>query len=294
MTELSDELLVAYVDGQLARKQTQAVEKVLEQDDVIARRVDALKDAHSRLEAAFEAILAGEEADAAAQPVPQAPGLFIPWTTVINAGLASAGIIVALILAFAGFGWPLVMPDFARHQPAVADPEYVGSLPRTWQEDVARAQALLSRASLEVGLESQGNADLVAFQLAQAIGSNFNPPDLAPQGFRFMRAQLLRFNEEPLAQLLYLGASGAPLALYAKKGEAASAPLFKQYGKMGSIAWSQEGIAYLLAGEGDQASLMKLADAIRTDKPAPKAAPAYSPLPSSLRPPPLPKPKPKP
>jgi anti-sigma factor RsiW len=36
MTELSDELLVAYVDGQLARTQSRAVEKVLEQDDVIA------------------------------------------------------------------------------------------------------------------------------------------------------------------------------------------------------------------------------------------------------------------
>ena len=62
MTELSDGLLVAYVDGQLARRQSSAVEKVLEQDDIIARRVVALKDAHSRLEAAFEAILAGEEA----------------------------------------------------------------------------------------------------------------------------------------------------------------------------------------------------------------------------------------
>ena len=39
MTELSDELLVAYVDGQLARAQTKAVEKVLKQDEVIARRV---------------------------------------------------------------------------------------------------------------------------------------------------------------------------------------------------------------------------------------------------------------
>jgi anti-sigma factor RsiW len=60
MTELSDELLVAYVDGQLARDQTRAVDKVLDQDDVVARRVEALKQAHSRLEFAFEAILAGE------------------------------------------------------------------------------------------------------------------------------------------------------------------------------------------------------------------------------------------
>ena len=289
MTELSDELLVAYVDGQLARKQTRAVEKVLEQDDVIARRVDALKDAHSRLEAAFEAILAGEEADAAARPVPQAPGLFIAWDTLAKGGLAAAGIAVALILVVAGYGWPLVMPEFTRHPSGALDPDYVGSIQRTWQEEAVRAQALLSRASLEVGLESQGNQDLVGFQLAQAIGPNLNPPDLAPQGFRFMRAQLLHFGEEPLAQLLYLGTSGAPIALYAKKGDGTSTPLFKRYGDIGSVAWSQGGIAYLLAGEGDEASLLRLADAIR--KEAPKAAgksPAYSPLP----PPPRPKRKP--
>lgn len=289
MTELSDELLVAYVDGQLARKQTQAVEKVLEQDDVIARRVDALKDAHNRLEAAFETILAGEEADAA-KPVPQPPGLFIAWTTLANAGLATAGVVIALILAFAGFGWPLVMPDFTRHHQSAADPEYVGSIPRTWQEDVTRAQALLSRTSLEVGLESQGNADLIAFQLAQAVGANVSPPDLAPQGFRFMRAQLLRFNEEPVAQLLYLGKTGAPLALYAKKGEGPSAPLFKYYDNVASLAWSQGGVAYLLAGEGDEASLIRLAEAIRKAAAVQAAAPpAYSPLP-----PPKPQPKPKP
>ncbi len=47
------------------------------------------------------------------------------------------------------------------------------------------------------------------------------------------------------------------------------------------------GIAYLLAGEGNEASLMKLANAIRLAKAVP-AKPAYSPLP-----PPPPKPKPK-
>ncbi len=71
-----------------------------------------------------------------------------------------------------------------------------------------------------------------------------------------MRAQLLHFGEEPLAQLLYLGTSGAPLALYAKKGEETFTPPFKQYDDIGSVAWSQGGIAYLLAGEGDEASLL--------------------------------------
>jgi anti-sigma factor RsiW len=290
MTELSDELLVAYVDGQLARKQTLAVDKVLEQDDVIARRVVALKDAHSRLEAAFEAILAGEEADAIATPVPRARGLFISWSALVQGGLATTGIVVALVLLFAGFGWPLTVPKFVRQPSVASEPEYVGSLDRTWQEEAARAQALLGRASLEVSFESQGNRDLAAFQLAQAVGPNLILPDLGPQGFRFKRAQLLRFNDDPLAQLLYLGARGAPLALYAKKGEGTSAPLFKRYGNIGSVAWSQDGMAYLLAGEKDEASLLRLAEAIgKQDKPpASDAAEVHE------RPPPLPRQKPKP
>jgi anti-sigma factor RsiW len=282
MTELSDDLLVAYVDGQLARKQTRAVEKVLEQDDVIARRVDALKDAHGRLEAAFEAILADEEAEVAPPPGPQGPGVFITWTAA-KVGLAGAGLFAALVLAMAGYGWPLVMPDFAGNRSGAADVEWTGSLPAAWQDEVVRAQALLGRASLEVGLESQANQDLIAFQLAQAIGPGLKLPDLAPQRFRFVRAQLLRAGEEPLAQLLYLGTSGAPLALYAKQGEGAEAPSFKSYGTIGSVAWAKDGITYLLAGEADASRLTQLAETIRKQLAAPRDAdPPYSPLPHPL------------
>jgi anti-sigma factor RsiW len=289
MTELSDELLVAYVDGQLARKQSSAVEKVLAHDDVIARRVAALKDAHRRLEAAFEAILAGEEADAAAQPLPRAPGLFIARDTLIKGGVAAAGIVVALVLILAGYGWPLAAPEFASDASGPADPEHVGSLPHDWQEEVARAQALLSRASLEMGLDSQGNREFIGFHLGHAIGAALTPPDLAPQGFRFARAQLLSFGGEPLAQLLYLGTSGAPVALYAKKGESSATPQFKQYGGIAGVAWSRDGVAYLLAGERDEASLLLLAEAIRSGQEIGNAAAAPhgsppAPPPSPARP----------
>ena len=46
MTELSDELLVAYVDGQLARKQLRAVEKVLDEErNAILTEVEWLRTA---------------------------------------------------------------------------------------------------------------------------------------------------------------------------------------------------------------------------------------------------------
>lgn len=262
MTELSDDLLVAYVDGRLEHKQTSALEKVLGQDDVIARRVVTLEDAHRRLEAAFEAILAGEEAEAASQPVPRAPGLFIPWETLVKGGLAAAGIVIAAGLLLAGYGWPLTAPEFAGRPAAM---EIVGSLPADWRKEVARAQGLLSREGLEIGADSQSNPDFVAFQLGQAIGSELTPPDLAAQGFRFARAQILTFDGEELAQLLYLGQSGAPLALYAKKGGKDAAPQVTRHDAIMGIAWSQGGVDYFLAREGDEASLRRLAEAVRAE-----------------------------
>ena len=121
MTELSDELLVAYVDGQLVREQTRAVEKVLEQDDVVARRVDALKDAHGRLESAFEAILAGEVVEILATPM--LPPRLKPQREngLARIGVAIVGIGIALAALVGGYGWPLVMPNLtALPKPAPA------------------------------------------------------------------------------------------------------------------------------------------------------------------------------
>jgi anti-sigma factor RsiW len=264
MTELSDELLVAYVDGQLAHKQSSAIERVLAHDDVIARRVAALKKAHRRLEAAFDAVLAGEEEAAVSHPVPPSPGLLIPWHTLIKAGLGAAGIVLAVGLFIAGYGWPNSTPD---RMASGADGDHVGSVPQDWREEVLRAQALLGRASLEIGLDSQGNQDFIAFH----IGTAFAPPDLAEEGYRFARAQILNFGEEPLAQLLYLGASGAPLALYVKKGGADAAPEAKRYGALEGVAWSQGGVAYLLAGESSK-PLAELAETIRNRSDAPRPA----------------------
>lgn len=265
MTELSDELLVAYVDGQLADKQSSAIERVLAQDDVIARRVAALKQAHRKLEAAFDAILAGEEDAAASHPLPPSPGLLIPWATLIKGGLAAAGILLAAGLFVAEFGWPFGRADRAASSAAGSD--YVGSLPQDWRDEVLRAQALLSRASLEIGLDSQGDRDFIALRLGRAIGASLALPDLEAKDYRFVRAQILRSGDEPIAQLLYLGASGAPLALYLKKGGADAAPSATRYGALEGVAWSQGGVAYLLAGEGDEATFLDLAETIIKNEP---------------------------
>lgn len=265
MTELSDELLVAYVDGQLARKQTRAVDKVLEQDDVLAARVDALKHAHARLEAAFEAILAGEEMEVSSVSIPQEDGIRISWRAA-KLMLAGLGLAVALALAVAGYGWPLSLslPQLgfgSETELPVAPPPARAS----WQEEAARAHALLGRESVEVGLESQANYTFVALQLARILGADPKIPNLEPQGFRFARAQVLRYGNEPLTQILYLGARGAPLALYAKRGEGGETLAPGKHGTIGTVAWTDGGISYLLAGEADDALLMRMATRIKLE-----------------------------
>ena len=134
-----------------------------------------------------------------------------------------------------------------------------------WQADAARAQSLLSRASVEVGLESQANRDFIAYQLAEAIGPDVRLPNLEPQGFRFVRAQILRYGDQPLAQLLYLPAKRDPLSLYAMEGHRDRLPVFAQEGDIGTVFWCEDGIAYLLAGREDEATLYRLAEKIRNE-----------------------------
>ncbi len=264
MTELSDELLVAYVDGKLAQEQARAIDRVLDQDEVVARRLDALREAHGRFEIAFEAILAGELAEIRAQipiapppvPKPQGSGL-------VKIGLATAG--VGLVLASLVTGWPVALPDLTgmgRRVPETAQQAAI-SPPSTWQDRALAAQGLLSRASVEIGLDSQANRDLVSFQLGQAIGPMLKFPNLDKQGYKFVRGELLRYRESPLARILYLAAAKPPLALYALRSATSdSKPSLMRDGSIGSVAWKEGGIAYLLAGEEDDATLLKLAEVI--------------------------------
>ena len=263
MTELSDELLVAYVDGQLARKQTRAVDKVLDQDDVIARRAHALRDAHARLEAAFDAILAGDEAEISIHAAPPLAGEPLPRRKNFpKFALTGMGIAIALGLLVAGYGWPLKMPHFPMLKLGSSTPQAALGAP-AWRGDAARAHAFASRASLEVSPESQANRDLVTLQFASAIAPTLKLPDLQPQGFRFVRAQLLKDGNEPLGLMLYLPKEGPPLGLYAKRGHEAGLPVFKREGNIGAVGWSEAGVSYLLVGEQDEDMLLRLTEKIR-------------------------------
>ncbi len=271
MTELSDELLVAYVDGQLARDQSKAVERVLEQDEVAAQRVESMRVAHARLESAFDAMLENDFTELARQPeqADAAPIQLVSdlWRNVRQGGaMAVLGGAFCLVLAGAVTGYALRgAPDASALVPEAGVPVVTGALARRdWQEDLIIAHGLFGRESLAVGLEAQGNVDLIRFHLANAIGAEIQIPDLRAAGLAFKRAQLLNRDGNAIAQLAYLPAVGDPLALYAlwDKGPDATA-VTRQIDGVAAAEWRQRNITYLLIARMDMAQLEPLAANVR-------------------------------
>jgi anti-sigma factor RsiW len=278
MTELSDDLLVAYVDRELARAQSLAVEKVLGQDEVLAARVDALKEAHRRLEAAFDAILAGATGEVMTQvPVLPPKPVGQRGNALSKVGIAIAGVGLLLAALVAGFGWP----DREERVP----PSSATAVAEDWRQQVLRAQLLLARASVEVSPESQANQDLVQLQLTQALGPGAKLPDLKAEGFEFVRGQLLSFMRRPLGQILYLGVARGPLAFYVAPNDDKAGDddlAFREMGPLGAVSWSHDGVSYLLAGEEDEGTLRRLAAAIARGSSPGAATGASSPPPDPL------------
>lgn len=263
MTELNDELLVAYVDGQLATAQSKAIERVLEEDEVAAERVAALRAANTHLETAFEAMIAGEpipipavEADTGAQGSPlrrfgarlRRYGAFA-WVGFgcLVAGAASGFMFYDRIAAD-----PFETAAIAPPQPALPAPAplITGSLPTTWVDDMVRAQTFLSPETFSFGLESEGNIDLTSFQISKTLGANFTVPDLSGQSLTFQRAQMLQREGKPFAQIAYIAETGNPVVLYAtaRNGDAEAMKLGDKDG-VSFATWTQGDLTLLLAGD---------------------------------------------
>lgn len=295
MTELSDELLVAYVDGQLARDQSRAIKRVLDNDEVAAARVEALRATQRRLEAAFDAMLADELDTLTGKPgepkaFPAEPriqfarrteprGRWPVWVASIAFGLLAAG---AWAPYFVPVGELLPVPDAPK---PVAEPVTTAAIPAApevpegptgWVADMAAGHALLARESLEVSPASQGNAELAYFQLSKAIGGALIIPDLTGEGLDFRRAQLLRLDEEPVAEIAYLPKTGAPLTLYARAGGASETPFtFERTKDTTLVSWDQNGVSLLIAARMPQDRLEPVAASVYDQM----AAAAKQPLP---------------
>lgn len=254
MTEFSDELLMAYIDGQLDKPQASVVSRVLHHDEGLARRVRRLQDNQARFLELFGALVR----DGASFGTRSSGGTRARREQgQADAGAGVALSVVALLLIIgASLGFTVAYYTGLASSPVSAE----AAMPAgNWHEDLAELHAYFTPETLISSRDSPPNPELVRLQLAKLPMQPPVPFDFTQNGLRFVRLQSLVYHGNKLMQLVYSGRSDPLVAVYITPGEADEAILPGRFNDVNTVSWGDKGLRFLIAGEMTQEALRALA-----------------------------------
>lgn len=250
MTQISDELLMAYVDGQLDKPQASAVGRMLHEDSDLARRVERIRQTQARLTESFGAMLrnssSGSLSSLQERKAAGAPRLLQFFRYPLPAAaIAAALIALGIVGSFA------VSSLFSKGEPKPKIIEKIASeaAAGTWTEEITKLHAYFSRDTVTAGFEAQANPELVRFQLSKIARKAIPLPDFTKHGLAFNRGQLLNYRGARMMQLLYAGKGEPFVALYILPGGPDQALAAGSPGEVKTVSWSADGVRYILASE---------------------------------------------
>lgn len=255
MTEFSDELLMAYIDGQLDKPQVSVVSRFLAQDEDVARRVRRLQDTQSKFLDLFGGMVRDGASAGAKRREPRPAGGF----RISPADLASAvsGTVAGLLLVLgASVGFTTAYYSGMASEPSLAAMHMPAA---NWSQDIAELHGFFNAETLASGRDSQSNPDVVKFQLAKLGSHPAVLPDFSQHGLRFARAQTLNYQGNKLIQLIYSDKTDPLVAVYVTPGDAEMALSPGRFGDVKTVSWSERGLRFLIAGEMTQEALRALA-----------------------------------
>ena len=252
MINLSDELLMAYADGQLDKPQAAVVGSMLRDDEELAYRVSRLQQTQAQLLDTFGALLRegvslNPKSARARRPMSAGGLAGNPLLTIGTAAL------LLLIGASAGVTGGYYSGMFG------GETRKIVQLPPTnWPGDIAEFHSFFTKEAMRVSPESQANPDMVKFQLAQ-ISRAAAVPDFSGQGLKFVRGQMLSYRGNKVMQLVYLGKNDPLVALYISAGGLDMAMSPGQFGDVNTMSWSANELRFVIAGDMPHQALRALA-----------------------------------
>lgn len=256
MTEFSDELLMAYIDGQLDKPQAAVVGRFSAQDEAVARRLQRLQDSQAKFLDLFGGLVRDGAAAAPARRREPAAGRGFQISA---ADITSAltGTVAGLLLVLgASVGFTTAYYSGITAEPGGVDMQMTAV---SWNQDIAELHAFFNAETLASGRDSQTNPEAVKFQLAKLGAQPAVLPDFSPHGLRFVRAQTLSYQRGKLIQLIYSGKSDPLVAVYVTPGDADAALTPGHFGDVRTVSWSEKGLRFLIAGDMTQEQLRALA-----------------------------------
>jgi len=221
----SDEDVLDYCDGTMNEDRSAEIQQEMQRDDNLAHRIEAMKASRLPYKEAF-----------AQQPIPElpkslqtdvgnwvhqvhgpssAPRLDVPasvfgWFKGSGQHMRlAAGMAASLVICFA-LGYGVGNDGFVGKDSAT---QLHLSTQEQWVQRVAQYQSLY----VENTVSGINNGEKAASSLLDSIKARTDMrtgvPDLSSLGYRFVRAQELGYQNEPLVQLVYFKPGHAPLAV---------------------------------------------------------------------------------
>lgn len=234
---ISEDRLLAYVDGLLSPEDVIDVERQIAGDPEAQKLVEALRASDLPYSEAAESLIEVPDLSHIAESLRRsrtpAGRSFLNRFAPIAASIAV--VFVAGLLA----GQHLFPP---------AQPEPTKWA--IWVDRIASYQALYSRATLAMQTPPAERRIRQMKRVSEAIGAPVIAPDLTSLAADFKYARLYRIDGQALAQIAYLPKSGEPFSLCLMKTDKADRPpkYLKAHGQT-VVAWRKNGVEYFYVGE---------------------------------------------
>ncbi len=272
MTHLSDEFLLAYLDGQLEKGQTAEVSQLAGTNPEVSRRVARLRRTQAQLMETLggfareeievpRGALQLENGDVQAKaPVPAKTG---------DAGhkkprAARQALLATVFLAsglLGGYWGASLIPRQAPLPPKIADrPPAALFTPASWSADIAKFHSFFPKEML-THPDANRNPEFIRFELSKISAKALTPPDFTHQGFTLFCGQSLKYNQDNMMQLTYSSKTEPPLTLYVlpADGYSDSGVNAQSFGSYRAVSWVSDRVRFLLAAEKNEEDLKVLA-----------------------------------
>jgi anti-sigma factor RsiW len=276
---MSDELLSAWLDGELDAADQARVQAWLDQHPEDRARVQAWAGDRAALATHFGAPL-HEAVPPALQRTVLIPATAQPPRWALAAAAACLLLAGAVLGGAAVWQWKQQQHDT---QLAQLRQQTAAGTSQGWVQRAAFAHSVYvgePRHAVEVKAQEE--------HLSRWLTRRINIPvklfDLREQGFELVGGRLLPDGPGKSAQLMYQDAQQRRVTVYLRKPEQGTDAAFayEQHGKLGMFYWVEEGAGYALVGEQPREVLLALAQAIYQQHPGPMPAAAAAAPPAAV------------
>jgi anti-sigma factor RsiW len=284
MTHLSDEFLLAYLDGQIEQGQAAEVAQLAGDNVEVSRRLARLKRTQAQIVETFggfareeialpRSVLNFDESEVRSGGSRRiATESHVKEQNQKGRGVRQLFFIVAVFAGgvLGGYGATLITGRHAVHPAKDTDRPPAAVIQATpWTAEIARFHSFFPRETLTPYPDAIANADLIRFQLSKITGKPLTPPDFSHQGFTLYRGQTFNYRQERMMQLAYSSKTEPPLVLYVLPAPELSDTGFaaQPSGSHKAVSWVADRVRFLLIGEKHEEDLKVLAALAQSQMP---------------------------